>query len=223
MAEIGTTLEITEAAAKMRISRALDKLRKQLAGQGILASAAALVIALEQSAHAALPDGILTNVLKVIGNVVPLELSVPQWGFLAFTRTLSRPRTLMRVLGTAWVGLVALVATLIIHTRQNLISVAPEPGRGTAAVAIANQDISSELAPKTIDSVADPMRLTVLDQESGTPRDSAWFDGGGREITTAVDGGFSWDQYPPEGLAAAVVKVGFVPEVVMLSSDETET
>lgn len=61
-AEIGRALRLTEDAARMRVDRALDKLRHQLARRGITSTAAALGLVLAQSAGAAVPAGLLASV-----------------------------------------------------------------------------------------------------------------------------------------------------------------
>ncbi|HTI98694.1 MAG TPA: sigma factor-like helix-turn-helix DNA-binding protein, partial [Dongiaceae bacterium] len=60
--DIGATLGITEAGAKMRVSRALEKLRTALAKRGLVLSATALATAImAHSVHAA-PAGLAASV-----------------------------------------------------------------------------------------------------------------------------------------------------------------
>ncbi len=61
-AEIGATLRLTEDAARMRVERALDKLRVALGRQGIMSTAAALGVALANQAVATAPAGIAASV-----------------------------------------------------------------------------------------------------------------------------------------------------------------
>jgi RNA polymerase sigma factor (sigma-70 family) len=60
-AEIGAQLRVTENAARMRVERALEKLRGVLAGRGVTSTTAALAIALEQQAVAAAPAGLAVS------------------------------------------------------------------------------------------------------------------------------------------------------------------
>ena len=63
-AAIGTRLGLTENAARMRVERALDKLRALLAKRGATSTAAALSLALSRNAIAAAPGG-LANIVAV--------------------------------------------------------------------------------------------------------------------------------------------------------------
>jgi TonB family protein len=61
-AEIGATLRLTEDAARMRVERALDKLRAALGRRGITSTTAALGVALANQAAAIAPAGIAASV-----------------------------------------------------------------------------------------------------------------------------------------------------------------
>ncbi len=61
--EVATALSITEAAAKMRVGRALAKLRAALARCGTVVSAAALLAALSAHGASAVPVGLTTSVM----------------------------------------------------------------------------------------------------------------------------------------------------------------
>jgi RNA polymerase sigma factor (sigma-70 family) len=61
-AEIGAALRLTEDAARMRVDRALDKLRAVLARRGITSTAAALALALSQHAAQVKPVGLAGSV-----------------------------------------------------------------------------------------------------------------------------------------------------------------
>lgn len=60
--EIGATLRLTEDAARMRVDRALEKLRGALARRGITSTSAALGVALANQAAAAVPVDLATSV-----------------------------------------------------------------------------------------------------------------------------------------------------------------
>ncbi len=61
-AEIGATLRLTEDAARMRVERALDKLRAALGRHGITSTTAALGVALANQAAAIAPAGVAASV-----------------------------------------------------------------------------------------------------------------------------------------------------------------
>lgn len=61
-AEIGTRLNLTENAARMRVDRALDKLRSRLARHGVTSTAAALATALATHAVASSPAALAATV-----------------------------------------------------------------------------------------------------------------------------------------------------------------
>ena len=61
-AEIGAALNVTEDAARMRVDRALDKLRVLLAKRGITSTTAALAATLTQQAVASAPAGMAANI-----------------------------------------------------------------------------------------------------------------------------------------------------------------
>lgn len=60
--EIGSTLRVSEDAARMRLERALDKLRTILARRGIISTAAFLSLGLAQHAVAAAPANLCTSI-----------------------------------------------------------------------------------------------------------------------------------------------------------------
>jgi len=61
-AEVGTVLRVTDAAARMRVDRALDKLRGLLAKRGVTSTAAALAVVLANQAGVAAPAGLAATV-----------------------------------------------------------------------------------------------------------------------------------------------------------------
>jgi RNA polymerase sigma factor (sigma-70 family) len=62
LAEVGTKLGLTEKAARMRVERALEKLRGLLARRGITSTGAALALVLAQQAVIAAPTGLGTAI-----------------------------------------------------------------------------------------------------------------------------------------------------------------
>jgi RNA polymerase sigma factor (sigma-70 family) len=76
-AEVGAALGATEAAAKMRTTRALDKLRKRLSKRGVAVAAASLATGLVSAQVHALPPnlGVLINSV-VLGHSTPTASAV---------------------------------------------------------------------------------------------------------------------------------------------------
>ena len=65
-AEVGATIGLSENSARMRVERALDKLRTGLARRGITSTAAALALLLSQQAVVAAPDGLDSTVAEAV-------------------------------------------------------------------------------------------------------------------------------------------------------------
>jgi RNA polymerase sigma factor (sigma-70 family) len=60
--EVGAALNLSENAARMRVDRALDKLRGKLARHGIITTAAALGLVMAANAVQAVPAGLVTTI-----------------------------------------------------------------------------------------------------------------------------------------------------------------
>lgn len=74
--EIAAVLQVSEDAARMRVDRALDRLRGVLARRGIPSTAAALAAALANQAVVAAPAGLATAVTTTAVTTAPLAGSV---------------------------------------------------------------------------------------------------------------------------------------------------
>jgi RNA polymerase sigma factor (sigma-70 family) len=85
-AEIGATLRLTEDAARMRVDRALEKLRTTLARRGVTSTSAALGAILANNAVAAAPVGLGTAVTASALASAPL-VATPVAGLLQFMGT----------------------------------------------------------------------------------------------------------------------------------------
>lgn len=96
-AEVGSVLHVSEDAARMRVDRALDKIRQLMARHGITSTAAALSTAIAQHAVAAAPAGLTASVTAAALAVGPVSaLSVA--GVIGF---MSTSKTLLGVVGMA--------------------------------------------------------------------------------------------------------------------------
>jgi RNA polymerase sigma factor (sigma-70 family) len=86
-AEIGRTLRVSEDAARMRVDRALDKLRALLARRGIRSTSAALGMALASHAVVAAPMGLAASVTGAAVTATPLVGASTAVGILGFMTT----------------------------------------------------------------------------------------------------------------------------------------
>ncbi len=93
-AHIGAALDVSEDAARMRVDRALDKLRGLLAHRGIESTAAALGAALVGHAAGAAPAGLATTVTgAALGSLTVAAAGAATtgtlWTFMTTTKTLA--------------------------------------------------------------------------------------------------------------------------------------
>src|SRR5437870_4500034 len=110
MREVGETLGVSEAAAKMRVSRAVERLREFFSKRGVGVGASALVTILSANAVQAAPIGLSASILA------SAALSgAAQAGTIGLTKTLAMA-TIQKTLVTATV--VAAVGTGIFEARR---------------------------------------------------------------------------------------------------------
>lgn len=158
MAEVGAALGITEAAAKMRIGRALEKLRGVFARQGIICSAAGLVLLFDRHAHASAPDGLIAPVLAAARSSIPFPPAAPA-GWLGWVRRAFWPL----------VGATALLVGALVITSK----LRPSSGTGSSP----SESLVSQANPAAAPSAGDEAPLaphsdaqiefTVVDDETG--------------------------------------------------------
>jgi len=75
-ADIGATLRLTDDAARMRVDRALEKLRGLLAKRGVTSTATALAVALANQAGVAAPAGLAASVTgAALAGVAPTGIA----------------------------------------------------------------------------------------------------------------------------------------------------
>ncbi len=110
--EVGAALNLTENAARMRVERALDKLRGKLARRGVTTTASALAAAVAAHAVQAAPAGFAATLsaAAVVGGAVQAST------LIAATKTIAMT-TLQKTIVTA--SLAAAVGTGIYAVRQN--------------------------------------------------------------------------------------------------------
>jgi RNA polymerase sigma factor (sigma-70 family) len=79
---VGSTLGLSEDAARMRVSRALDKLRELLAKRGVTTTAGALSVTLAAKVVEAAPVGLATTITSASLSAVALTTSTPSIVYL---------------------------------------------------------------------------------------------------------------------------------------------
>jgi RNA polymerase sigma factor (sigma-70 family) len=102
-ADIGVTLRISQDAARMRVDRALEKLRTKLEKRGIQSASAALAVALSTQTGMAVPAGMSTAVSGVaMASTAAKGGAAVLLGFMTTTKTTVVTATLATVLATGF-------------------------------------------------------------------------------------------------------------------------
>jgi len=155
VADVAAALGVTEAAAKMRIGRALEKLRGVFVRHGIACSAAGLLLLFHRHAHASAPEGLIPAVLAVARNSNPFPPAAPAGG-LGWLR-----RAFWPLAGAAILLIGAWGISPKLRPSSGVDSPAPEAPLSPAVVSQA-ADMAS-LPPNS----AAQIEFTVVDDESG--------------------------------------------------------
>jgi RNA polymerase sigma factor (sigma-70 family) len=108
-AEIGATLHLTENAARMRVDRALEKLRESLTNRGVTSTAAVLAGAMPAYASTSVPSGLAARIAEVA--VASASNAV---GVMAFFTVMNTAKILTGV------SIVALLGGVIYQYRRAL-------------------------------------------------------------------------------------------------------
>jgi RNA polymerase sigma factor (sigma-70 family) len=114
LAQVGARIGLSENAARMRVDRALDKLRAALARRGVTSSAAALSLALSQQAVIAAPVGLAASVTGAA-----LAGAAAAGGIVAGAKLLSLMAMTKLQAGAAGVIGLALAAALFLQHQDN--------------------------------------------------------------------------------------------------------
>lgn len=102
-ADIGATLRISQDAARMRVDRALEKLRTKLEKRGIQSASAALAVALSTQTGIAVPAGMITAVSGVaLATTAATGGVAVLLGFMSTTKTTVVAATLATILATGF-------------------------------------------------------------------------------------------------------------------------
>lgn len=180
LAEIGTLLGLTENAARMRVDRALDKLRERLARRGITSTVAALGAALAAQPVATAPAGLAAAVAAT-------SMAGAAGGTLAAGLTVKLAAAAVALLAGAGAALIvdrAGSASRVIAAERRQ----GELGRGAEAnrrVSEENRQLlaaaeTAEATARNRDSTVDPLarlRATVALIQDGSLGDVLWVSG----------------------------------------------
>lgn len=110
--EIAATLGVSEDAARMRVDRALDKLREQLAARGLTSTGVALAAALGGQAALAAPAGLAASVTS--GALA--STAVTSGGVVAAAKVFTFMSTAKIMVGVT--GIVVVAATALVMRQQ---------------------------------------------------------------------------------------------------------
>lgn len=153
-AEVGAAIGLSENAARMRVERALDKLRAAFRRHGIISTAAALELALAAQPAAAAPVGLGSSVTAAaLANVVHASAGTAA-GILAFMSTTKFAFTLAAA---------AVIGGTLTTLHERRLRAASE---GRLAVIIADRDaLRSEVARLKKPAPAVPVSTSVLESK----------------------------------------------------------
>jgi RNA polymerase sigma factor (sigma-70 family) len=164
MAEVGAMLGVSEAAAKMRIGRAIEKLRIFFVRRGVTCSAAGLFLLFDRHAGAAAPPLAVETVLQAAAMPSSCQATAPVSGIQNLANAVLR-----KVPAAACVAAIVAVITVILNrsssTRPRAASGRPISTAATNAVDSAEQSAEVRADRRS----ASTFRLTVLDAETALP------------------------------------------------------
>ncbi len=104
LSEVGAWLGLRENAARMRVERALDKLRIRLKREGVVSSAAALSLALSGSAVGTAPPALAAGIVSsALAVSAALPISVGIWTLMTSTKLKLTGIAAVTLLGIPWV------------------------------------------------------------------------------------------------------------------------
>lgn len=177
LAEVGESLGLNENAARMRVDRALDKLRRLLARRGVTSTAAALGLALAERTLAEVPAGLARRV----SHAAVVAGGAATGGGLLFTLLTLMAHTKTKILIAAAVA--ALLLTPVVRpwfasssddARAAAAKTSASGPAKTAATAVAapdpNFDGNTAGSPPVVDDPAlARLKLTLLTADTGKP------------------------------------------------------
>jgi RNA polymerase sigma factor (sigma-70 family) len=172
LAEVGARLGLSENTARMRVERALDKLRAALAKRGVTSTVAALAGILAQRAVAAAPAGLSSLVSHA-------AYGAGAAGGIGLLKLLASTKAKL----IAAAGLTALVAGLLVLPRLNLGGPAAAANARPAtapvaasAVAPSNASATTPIFAMTSPATSNQLVLHIVTADTGKPLPSVAID-----------------------------------------------
>lgn len=168
LAEVGARLGLTENAARMRVERAVDKLRAVLAKRGVTSTAAALAASLAQHTVGAAPADLAAQVTRAA-----LTAGAAGGGFLVGVQSFFAARAPILV-GAAAVAVVAVGIWLAaLRTPPDNSPVSAGPASPAVAAAAGTTTAETGTGPviggETAVAGGDQLLLDVVTADSGKP------------------------------------------------------
>jgi RNA polymerase sigma factor (sigma-70 family) len=135
-AEIGTKLSVAENTARMRVDRALEKLRRQLARRGVESTAVALGLVLANQPVVAAPAGlaVATTGAALAGGLVLAPSAGALAAFMSLTKLQVGATVAIVVVGTATVAIQTSTQTKL----QNELAALRRQNQAVAALRVEN-------------------------------------------------------------------------------------
>lgn len=189
LAAVGARLGVTENAARMRVDRALDKLRGALAKRGVTSTAGALAVILTAQAASAVPAGLAAS----ISTAAIASAAAATGGAAALTGAALREMLWSKLRLAIGCG----AAVLVIATVGVLLKPKPSPVTPPAATSMAKGETRpmSQAAPET--AFSEQRQPTREDASDLAPHGPELFfvdDTTGRPITNQVVELSGWER-----------------------------
>ena len=165
MAEVGATLGVSEAAAKMRVGRAIEKLRIFFVRRGVTCSATGLFLLFDRHAGTAAPPLAVDAVIQAANKALSGFRATAPVGGIQNLATVA----LRKVPAAACVA--AIIAVIVVILNRSSSSGPLTTGRSPISTLATNAVDSAELAAEVPPdpTSASTFRLTVLDAETSLP------------------------------------------------------
>ena len=161
MREVGSSLGISEDAAKMRVSRAVDRLRSRLAARGVTCTAVALTGFLAERAVEAAPGHLVTSLTATQYAAATMTGGVFIGAFTRLASLISKVKLATAVATALVVG----IAVVAIHGSKPATPGTDGRGRASerAHIGTATGEGSSNRAPEAREPRARKRATTALD------------------------------------------------------------
>lgn len=160
MAEVGEALGVSEPAAKMRVGRAVEKLRRYFVQHGVTCSVAALAVLLGRNAAAEPPASLVGSVLNYVATKATTSQRLAVRGSVLSSRA-----GLFITVGAVLLGLIWIISISLVSPKTEIL---PAPKASLARSA-------TEATPPTPAKLAElvvpkgQLQVTVLDEKTSQP------------------------------------------------------